>query len=104
MKRIITLLAIIAVLTTSIKATAYSGEIDHQPSIYPETFIVDQVDEAADLVTCRTIAGQRFTFYGVEDWMAGDIAAAIMSDNGTPETVTDDIIITVRYVGYTDIF
>lgn len=102
MKRIITLLAIIVILATSIKASAYSGEINRQPNIYPDTLIVDEIDRASDLVTCRTLSGQYYTFYGVEDWMVGDVAAAIMSDNGTTNTILDDIIITVRYVGYTD--
>lgn len=38
------------------------------------------------------------------DWFTGDFVAVIMDDNGTPETVYDDIVLNTRYVGYADLF
>lgn len=70
---------------------------------YPQTFVVDSVDYTADSVTLRTSAGFLFQFSGVEDWAPGDMAAAIMDDNGTPE-IFDDIILRTRYTGAAEWF
>ena len=66
--------------------------------LYPMTGTVVDLNETNDTVTIETATGNRFTFYGTEDWQIGDTAAAIMYSNGT-ETVTDDIILSVRYYG-----
>lgn len=95
MKKIITLLAMIIILSAPINVKA--------SELYPETFVIDQIDRSSDIVTGRTTSGHLYSFYGVEDWMVGDIAAAIMDDNGT-ENIRDDKVIKVRYIGYTDEF
>ena len=66
--------------------------------LYPLTGIVVDLNETTDTVTVETSTGNLFAFHGVEDWQIGDTAAAIMYSNGT-ETVTDDIILSVRYYG-----
>lgn len=66
--------------------------------IYPQAFRVYSVDRSADLVTLETSTGLLFDFYGVEDWTTGDVCAAVMDDNGTPEII-DDRIIMARYAG-----
>ena len=38
------------------------------------------------------------------DWFTGDFVAVIMDDNGTPETVYDDIVVDAKYVGYVEMF
>lgn len=102
-KTLFTLAALATIATGSMKATAYSGEITtRQPELYPMAFVVDEIDRESDLVYIKTAAGFIYSFESVEDWMIGDIAAAIMSDNGTPETITDDQIINIRYCGYID--
>jgi hypothetical protein len=103
-KKIIAVASCIFTLATmSTPCAAYSGEINHQPNIYPQTLIIDEVNQNDDIVTGHTLCGLSFSFYGSEDWLSGDVAALIMSDNGTPDTVLDDIIITARYVGYVDL-
>ena len=69
--------------------------------LYPTAGIVTQVDRAADLVTVTLQNGHEYQFSGTEDWLEGDIAAMIMFDRFT-QIITDDMIISVRYVGYTE--
>lgn len=70
------------------------------PSTYPLAGVVVQVDRAADLVTFRTGSGQLYALTGTDDWMTGDIIACTMSDNATPNDITDDHILDYRYSGY----
>lgn len=69
-------------------------------STYPLAGIVTEVDVRNDVVTFTTYSGNEFAFYGTEDWMEGDLVAAIMDDRGT-ESVYDDEILEVRYAGFT---
>ena len=71
-----------------------------QHEIYPTSMIVVEVDYENNLVTIVDFEGRMYQFYGCEDWYKNDICAVIMDDNGTSETVYDDIIIQVRYCGY----
>lgn len=68
--------------------------------IYPTSMIVTEIDYENDLVTIVDFTGNAFQFFGCEDWCENDICAVIMNDNGTPETIYDDIITQVRYCGY----
>ncbi len=68
--------------------------------IYPTSMIVTEIDYENDLVTIVDFNGNAFQFFGCEDWCENDICAVIMDDNGTPETIYDDIITQVRYCGY----
>lgn len=65
-------------------------------SEYPMTAIIYCVDYRLDLVYF-TDGYNNFYFKGVEDLYTGDTLSLIMNDNGTPETVKDDIIINYRY-------
>lgn len=69
--------------------------------IYPMFFrviAVERDDADYDLVSVETSMGFVFQFisYG-SDWCVGDGCAAVMQDNGTPDTFLDDTIISVRY-------
>lgn len=63
---------------------------------YACTTIVVEVDRDNDLVTVEDSTGNRWQFYGVEDWQEGDCASLLMWDNGT-ESITDDEIQSARY-------
>ena len=65
---------------------------------YPATMTVTNVQN--DVVTMETSTGHVYEMEGAEDWMPGDLAALVMSDNGTPEDITDDVIMSARYTGY----
>ena len=103
-RSLLTLTALAAIAAGSMKATAYTGEghSPEQPAIYPACFVVDEIDKENDLLYLTTPAGMVYIWEGVEDYMIGDITAAIMHNNGTDNTITDDIILDLRYVGYTD--
>ena len=73
-------------------------------TIYPETCIITECNEQKDLVTMETCIGHIFEFEGIEDYSRGDLVSCIMFDNFTPDDVRDDIIISTRYAGYTELF
>lgn len=76
--------------------------LDAQHETYPTSMIVTKVDYENDIVTITDFEGRAYQFCGCEDWYEGDICAVIMDDNGTPETVYDDIILQTRYCGYVE--
>lgn len=67
-------------------------------TLYPATMTVTSVQSGT--VTMETSTGHVYEMSGAEDWMPGDLAALIMSNNGTPDDVRDDVIIEARYAGY----
>lgn len=72
-----------------------------EASEYPLTTVVVEIDEENDIVSVIDFTGNCWGFYGVEDWMVGDICSIIMDDHGTPFNY-DDIILAIRYGGYID--
>lgn len=54
------------------------------------------IDIQGDTVSLCDGAGNVWKWEGAEDWQIGDIAAMIMSDNGTSE-ISDDEILEMRY-------
>lgn len=90
-------MAIVAIATTSI-TRATVPTLDHQE--YPTALVVSYVDYDQDVVYACTWTDIVYSWYGVEDWMEGDIAACTMDDNGTPDTILDDQIVAVRYAGW----
>lgn len=67
--------------------------------VYPQTAVVTEVSMEENLVEVTTPNGESFVFEEAEDWIIGDNVNMIMSDNGTFEDSTDDIILSVRYTG-----
>lgn len=67
------------------------------PHFYPEAGIVRELDFTTNTVTFETANGNLWSFNGIEDWCIDDQIAVIMYDNGTTETIHDDIIISARY-------
>lgn len=87
----ITLLTLIAML---------SGTPD--VSIYPMTMVAVEIDYELDAVTCVDFNGNEWAFFGTEDYNRGDYVSTIMSDNGTPDWIYDDEIISTRCGGWCD--
>lgn len=78
---------------------------DNQPKeqeveTYAKSTVVVDVNYNTDVVTVEDFNGFTWQFDGCEDWAEGDICAMVMSDNNTPETIFDDIIINTNYCGY----
>ena len=95
MKRISIILAIAMAVIMTVMAGCKNGM---RSKIYPLAGEVIGVNEDLNLVTFSTSNGNKFSFYGIEDYAEGDRVAAIMDDNGT-EIVYDDIVIMVNYQG-----
>lgn len=70
---------------------------------YPETGIIIETIPEEDTAVVECANGNRFAFFGIEDYVKGDIVAMIMHNNGTA-VVYDDEIIKTEYAGYTDLF
>lgn len=56
------------------------------------------VTVTGDTVYVTDSTGNVWSFEGAEDWQTGDRAAMLMDDNGT-ETIYDDEILQIRYIG-----
>lgn len=98
------ILTVILILNALILGTYFvTDKTVYQKHLYPETSIVIDIDETEDIVTVECANGNRFAFFGVEDYMQGDLVALTMHDNGT-KIVYDDEIIKTEYAGYTDLF
>lgn len=95
MKKILALiLALVMVLTLSAAAAAtYEG-------LYAKSTVVVEVNEDDDIVVVEDFNGFLWKFEGCEDWVVGDICAMVMDNNGTPETIFDDIILNTTYCGW----
>ena len=72
---------------------------EHDHSVYPLTVQIVELDHNANVVVCVDGIGNCWEFYGVEDWQVGDFASLLMDNNGTTETVYDDVITMACYAG-----
>ena len=84
------------ILGILVMATAI-GVMQPNVNTYPECGIITSIDD--DLVTIEFCNGNEFQFYGAKDYEINDLVAVEMSDNGT-KTVSDDEILSTKYVGY----
>ena len=77
----------------------YNKAAEPEHSIYPLTVQVVELDHDADVVVCVDETGNCWEFYGVEDWQVGNFASLLMDDNGTTETIYDDVITMICHAG-----
>ena len=77
----------------------YNKAAEPEHSIYPLTAQIVELDHNADVVVCVDGIGNYWEFYGVEDWQVGDFASLLMDDNGTTETIYDDVITMICHAG-----
>ena len=73
---------------------------DKPHEIYSNCGIVSNVDYENDLVSVEDFGGFVWQFFGCEDWEEGDICAMTMDNNGTPNTIFDDIVVNTNYCGW----
>lgn len=95
MRKISIIILCLAMLTACAAHTEKSTE-NHR---YALTTKVIALDHESDVVTVEDFNGNAWTFYGVEDWQIGDFASLLMDNNGTPETIYDDVITMAHYAG-----
>ena len=67
---------------------------------YPRAMEVTEIDTALDKVICVDAVGYEWEYYGVEDYVVGDLVICTMYDNGTTNTIVDDEIVDVVWSGY----
>lgn len=97
MKKFVAIIIIIVTLLVACTPATVKAEADHR--VYAMTAIVIELDYDSDTVVLSDGAENLWAFYGIEDWQIDDFASLLMDDNGTPETIYDDIILEVTYAG-----
>lgn len=83
---------------TTLTTIAAAAAIAATTTFYPATMEITNI--SGDVVTMETATGHIYEMTGAEDYLPGDLVALIMDDNGTPDDITDDAIISARYAGY----
>ena len=83
------------------KENKHSESLNQDCNLYPASMIVTYVNYEEDTVALEDFNGQRWVFYGAEDWIVNDICACIMNDMGT-DVVYDDEIVETRYCGWVE--
>lgn len=68
-------------------------------AIYPASFTVVGIEPETKAIVVEAENGNVYAFCDMANWSYGDHLAAIMVDPGTPDDVTDDLILEVRYTG-----
>lgn len=86
-------------LCTTIAADILGGNVDR--NVYPNTAIVTAIDFEKDCFTVATSTHIEYTLKGVEDWEVGDLASLLMYDIGSDGDITNDLVIELRYTGFT---
>lgn len=69
-----------------------------QSETYKREMTVTETNAAEDVVVLVDTEGHEWAFYGVENWLVGDMCTCTMDSNGT-ENITDDAIIFTTYNG-----
>ena len=93
MKKFVAVILVLVSMSLVFSAGAVS-------EFYPRCAVVTSIDEVEDLVTVEDFAGVVWSFYGVEDFIVGDLVAMLLWDCGTPDTIFDDEVIDAVYGGY----
>lgn len=68
------------------------------PATYTREMTVTEINAAEDVVVLVCTEGHEWAFYGVENWLVGDMCTCTMDSNGTAN-ITDDAIIFTTYKG-----
>ena len=95
MKKALTILAMVVMVAT-IVLSAKANE--HK--LYPRAMEIVEFEYDTDTVVCVDAVGLEWAFYGIEDWDIGDLVIVMLDNNGTPNTMVDDIITDTIFSGY----
>ena len=102
MKKIVaiaTAITIAIILACSCTLAEAETAIPDYSGFYPRLAMVCELDYDADIVTVVDGAGLLWQFYECDDWCIGDYVDMPMFDNGTPESIYDDVILLTYYGG-----
>jgi hypothetical protein len=86
-------------LCTTLAADILGGNVER--NLYPSTAVVTAIDYGKDSFTVVTSTNISYTLKGVEDWEVGDLASLLMYDIGSDGDITNDLVIELRYTGFT---
>jgi len=86
-------------LCTALAVNILSGSVDR--NVYPNTAVVTSINYETDIFTVATSTNISYTLKGVEDWEVGDLASLLMYDIGGDGDITNDLVIELRYTGFT---
>lgn len=62
--------------------------------------IVVEANEEEDVLVIEDACGLTWEWEGIEDLFEGDVVVMMMSNNNTPESIFDDLILSVEYSGF----
>lgn len=77
--------------------TSASADAEIESQVYPAVGKVMRLIPEYDMIMIVTRDGNRWVMQSIDDWMVGDNVCMAMDNSGTPDDVTDDWIIAVRY-------
>ena len=82
----------IALITLLVVALLMGGAAAESQLYYRFGNVVD-IEYDTDFVTVDDGYGNLWDFYGVDWFFYGDLVVMIMSDNGTPDWIYDDVVL-----------
>ena len=92
------LLAIVVLCCVLFSVLSSSAEQINADNILVRVGTIVEIEEENDVVVVMDTIGMLWEFEGIEDYMLDDTVALLMDRNNT-ETIFDDIILRVFYVG-----
>lgn len=87
------------IIITMLVATLMSNNATTHTT-YMRGMAIIQIDYTQDIVTCVDAVGYEWEFYGCEDYAVNDLLCVMLDNNGTKDTILDDIIVETAYSGY----
>lgn len=93
------ILLFISIITLIIGVHIDKQLLENEHEVYLLTAKIVVLDEVNNKVICKDGAGNIWSFYDIEDWQENDFVSLLMDDNGTKETIYDDIITMTLYAG-----
>lgn len=93
-------MAVIAISSVFIAVSIWRYT-DYEPfTAYPSAGYVVDIDIDRNTVTFEDADGYLWEIDGAEDWEPGDLAVMLMHDNGTPNDMEDDVILSAVQSGF----
>ena len=103
-KTISTMILSLMIATIAFYSPSSESEQTNANEVYPRAMEIIAFEEEHDTVVLEDAVGLSWCFYGIEDWEIGDMVIVMLDNNGTPDTITDDIIVDTYFSGYTNPF
>lgn len=98
MKRFLVICTVVLMTTVTLSVALFGAGVFVSNHFYSRIAYVEGFAPESDRVVFVDTLGHYWIMDGIEDWMAGDIAALIMYDSGT-DKIFDDQIVRATYQG-----